>query len=472
MSGARGAPATGRPGRREGGFGLARVGLVVLIAVGVGALFFWRCEGVEPTVDAPPVLALGREATSVPVVVADPGSGLRDVAVTIRQGEAEPAAVETRFFPGELVRGGAQPREPATLELVLDARALGLREGEALLTISVTDWSWRSLLSGNEARVEIPVSVDLAPPRVLVETGLSYVSRGGAGAVVYSIDEGAVRDGVLVGERFYPGHPFPATALGAGGGERRGGRRFALYAIARDAGADVPVRVVAEDAAANRTVATWPVHLRDRSFEEITIPLSKSFLDGKVASLARELDVDGASLAAFRVINSDVRARNEARIREIVAGSGSERHWRGPFEQMENSAVTSRFAEHRTYTVDGEKVSEAIHYGYDLASTAGAPITASNAGRVLHAGPLGIYGGTVILDHGLGLTSLYAHLSQIAVEVGDPVEQRGVLGRSGATGLAGGDHLHFAILVDGTYVEPKEWWDPKWIREKVEGQLE
>ena len=133
--------------------------------------------------------------------------------------------------------------------------------------------------------------------------------------------------------------------------------------------------------------------------------------------------------------------------------------------------MTSKFAERRSYFVAGKKVSRATHYGYDLASTRAAPIPAANAGRVVYAGDLGIYGGCVLIDHGLGVASLYGHLSQIDVSPGDRVERGQSLGRSGATGLAGGDHLHFGILVGGTYVDPLEWWDPKWVASNIEQRL-
>ena len=90
---------------------------------------------------------------------------------------------------------------------------------------------------------------------------------------------------------------------------------------------------------------------------------------------------------------------------------------------------------------------------------------------MIFAGPLGIYGNCVIVDHGLGVTSVYAHLSRIDVREGDMLTKDQRLGLSGATGLAGGDHLHFAVLVGGTYVDPKEWWDPKWVREHIEARL-
>ena len=163
---------------------------------------------------------------------------------------------------------------------------------------------------------------------------------------------------------------------------------------------------------------------------------------------------------------------NEEQVRKVTAQSAPKRLWEGPFEQLVNSKVTSRFAEHRSYFIDGEKNSEAIHFGYDLASTAAAPITAANAGRVVYADDLGIYGNCVVIDHGLGLATLYGHLSRIDVGAGDEVAKGETLGLSGATGLAGGDHLHFAILVGGTYVDPLEWWDPAWVRTHIEARLE
>ena len=139
---------------------------------------------------------------------------------------------------------------------------------------------------------------------------------------------------------------------------------------------------------------------------------------------------------------------------------------------MRNSKVTSRFAEQRTYWWGKRPISQAIHYGFDLAGTGGAPVAAANAGVVVFADNLGIYGNCVLIDHGLGLHSLYAHMSQIDVAVGAAVAKGETLGRSGSTGLAGGDHLHFAILVGGRYVDPLEWWDPKWVRSHIEWRLQ
>jgi murein DD-endopeptidase MepM/ murein hydrolase activator NlpD len=214
------------------------------------------------------------------------------------------------------------------------------------------------------------------------------------------------------------------------------------------------------------------VVLKERTLPNANITLPNRFLETKVRNLADAAGIPQDDLVrAFNQINTELRAANEAKIREIVANPSGPKLWNGAFTQLRNSKVTSKFAEHRSYFFNGQKISEATHFGYDLASTAGAPIEASNSGLVVFAGDIGIYGNSVIIDHGMDLFSLYAHLSSINVSVDDRVEKNDTLGFSGATGLAGGDHLHFAILLGGTYVEPLEWWDPLWVKTHVDAHL-
>jgi len=305
--------------------------------------------------------------------------------------------------------------------------------------------------------------VDTRPPSLAVEQGSRYLRVGGAGVVVYRVGEDAVRDGVEVGDRFFRAHPHPAAP------DRR---RVAFFGIPHDAPADVGIRVVAEDAAGNDATGTWPADLRERRLRDDEIRLPQRFLDTKVVELAQQRGIDPADrVAAFQRINEQGRAEDEARVREATQESVAQKLWDGAFEQLAGSQVTSHFAERRTYLVDGEEVSRATHFGYDLATTAQGPVTASNAGRVTFAGDLGIYGGCVLIDHGFDLFTLYGHLSRIDVEPGERVDKGQVIGLSGATGLAGGDHLHFAVLLGGVYVDPGEWWDPRWIEQKVEAVL-
>ncbi len=429
-----------------------------------GAVLVWiRFEGRAPTVEAPASLLIGSRGR-VAFEIADIGSGLREVRVGVRQGDGETVAFE-RGFPGDLRTGGDAAGVAEQIEIPIDPRELGLVNGDATLTVTVRDWSWRNGFRGNETRREIPLRIDLEKPRIRVASGLTYVSRGGSGAVSYSIDEATARDGVMVDGNFYRGFPAP-------GRDASSGRRFALFAVPTNAPKDPEIAVIAEDPAGNLARAGWPVVHKERALPKANITLPERFLTTKVRNLAEAAGIPDDDLTrAFHWINTELRAANEAKIREIVASPSASMLWSGAFSQLRNSEVTSKFAEHRAYFVDGEKVSEATHFGYDLASTAGAPVEASNSGVVIFADDLGIYGNCVILDHGLGLFSLYAHLSSIDVSVGDRVEKNDPLGVSGATGLAGGDHLHFAILLGGTYVEPLEWWDPRWVETHVEAQL-
>ena len=436
--------------------------VVVLLVLVAGGVFAWiRGEGAAPVITAPEGVDLGRKPRALEIRAEDAGSGVRRISAKLRtaEGERELGALDVA---GSLLRGGAAPRGAATLALELDPKALGLKEGDAFVVVEARDWSLRGMLTGNATTREIPVRVDLRPPRLSIANGITYLHRSGSGAAYYSVSDDAVTDGVEVGDRSYRGFPrkgFAATD------------RIALFAIARDQTPDVSIRVFAEDRAGNRAASGWSTELKDAVFPEAPIELDRipSILNERVPDLAGVFGYDAADrIVAFQRINSEGRAQNEARIREIVRGSSTDRLFEGPFLQMRNSMVTSRFAEHRTYSFKDEKISEAIHYGFDLAVTKGAPVEAANRGKVLYADELGIYGNCVILDHGLGLSSLYGHLAQIDVEPGQLVEKGARLGRSGHTGLAGGDHLHFAILVGETYVDPVEWWDAKWVREKID----
>jgi murein DD-endopeptidase MepM/ murein hydrolase activator NlpD len=287
-------------------------------------------------------------------------------------------------------------------------------------------------------------------------------------ALAYRVGEKTVRDGVELGERFFPGIRIGVDDPAS---QRDAGWRLVLFPLPIDQPGAKPV-LIAEDEAGNRGKATPQVNIEERRVPEAMLNLPPSFLEVKIGELAEAVDVDPSDrLKAFQEINTRIRAENEKRIREVTAESASTPLWDGAFEQMANSKVTSPFAEKRNYIVDGEKVSESTHYGYDLASLAGSPVTASNAGRVVFADELGIYGQCVILDHGLGLFSLYGHLSSIDVGVGDTVTKGQTLGLSGQTGLAGGDHLHFAMLLASHYVDPVEWWDAKWQRDRLDPKI-
>ena len=181
-----------------------------------------------------------------------------------------------------------------------------------------------------------------------------------------------------------------------------------------------------------------------------------------------EVTATGSTLEKFLVINGELRRKNNARIASFAAETSPEMLWAGvTFHPFTNSAVQAAFADRRTYVYQGREVDQQTHLGFDLASYAGTAIVAANRGKVLFAGELGIYGQTVILDHGMGVQSLYAHLSSIGVTVGSMVEKAQELGRSGMTGMTASDHLHYTMLVHGRMVNPIEWWDSHWIDDRI-----
>jgi murein DD-endopeptidase MepM/ murein hydrolase activator NlpD len=175
----------------------------------------------------------------------------------------------------------------------------------------------------------------------------------------------------------------------------------------------------------------------------------------------------GDLLQNYLAINGELRAANAARLSELGRTSATRFLWREVFLPLPNGKVMSAFADRRTYTYEGREVDQQDHLGFDLASTQQAPVPASNAGVVALAEYFGIYGNTVVIDHGHGLMSLYAHLSSIDVAPGATVARGDVVGHTGATGLAGGDHLHFTMLIRGLAVNPVEWWDAAWIRDRL-----
>jgi murein DD-endopeptidase MepM/ murein hydrolase activator NlpD len=290
--------------------------------------------------------------------------------------------------------------------------------------------------------------------------------------VVYQVSPADVASGVRVGEHEYPG--FPAS--GAGIANAKPAMRVAFFALLWDQDPKTQIGVFARDDIGNEGHATFDYRVFPKKFRHSRIELDERFLSKVVPAILQntpEFKVKDPSdlLASFLRINGDLRRENNARIVSLAQTTAPEILWRGAFKQLVNTAVEGGFADQRTYLYRGKEVDRQVHLGFDLASTSATPVFAANRGRVLHAGWLGIYGNCIILDHGMGLQSIYAHLSSIGVKTGDMVNQGDQLGRSGSTGLAGGDHLHFTTLLGGNAVTPIDWWSGKWVQDRITRKL-
>jgi len=229
----------------------------------------------------------------------------------------------------------------------------------------------------------------------------------------------------------------------------------------------VSLAIRATDEAGNAASRGIPAEIRPRKFPRDTIEIKDAFLQAKVPELLPQRPTTQPLVEGFLVINRDLRRQAEDAKRRISGTTADKPLWQGPFVQPRNTKVFANFAELRTYVHAGREIDRQVHYGYDLASTRQSPVPSANKGVVVFAEPLTIYGNTVVVDHGLGLQTLYAHLSSTTVKVGDAVEKGQELARTGSTGLAIGDHLHYEVLVNGVSVTPLEWWDTKWIRDHI-----
>ena len=425
--------------------------LVLLLAV-VGTVSYlgWRqsVPGVRAVTQAPRVL--GHNASFTVTLEAARGN-VRRAEVRIVQGGKPITLAKSESATGPRLQ----------LPVIVESVALGLKEGGATLEVVAGDDFWRPLRLKETALVAQPITIDLTPPRVEILSSTRYVSPGGAVLIAFRAAD-ASRVDVSVGSRMFPSFPYGPPDKGA---------RVALIALPWNFAAGTPLAVTARDEANNVATRAVPAELKPRPFPRDTITLTDAFLQAKVPELLPQRAPSQPLIDGFLVINRDQRRQAEEEKIKIGARTAETPLWAGPFTQPRNTKVFSNFAETRTYVYQGRTVDTQVHVGFDLASTKLSPVPAANAGQVAFTGPLTIYGNTVIVDHGLGLQTLYAHLSSIDVKPGDKVTKGQELGRSGTTGLAVGDHLHFEVLVSGVSVTPIEWWDGKWIRDRVNRPL-
>ena len=428
--------------------------VVIVALIGAGIYFAPRFEREAPQITLTPdsdVLGVA----PIEIVVRDQGAGLKSLTATLSVGGAEHNLATEQY---------AQPATEKKIALAL-SRISGLKEGPAVLKITARDGSLWGFFGGNETVVQRNLTVDITPPTLELIADDRYINFGGVGAIVYKPSPDTVTSGVKIGSYFFPGTK--------GLLKDQPEHFFALFAHPYNVPPASKALVVATDKAGNTREMALVYELKDVKYRKSAIALTDGFLQNKVAPLLKEADArQGAPKDVFVAVNKRLRKENEDRITAITGKGTPSILWSGAFTQLSNSKVEANFADQRTYTYNSEAIDTAYHLGFDLSVTKRYPVEAANSGRVAFAGDLGIYGNTVIVDHGAGIFTLYSHLSSIEVKEGDSIKQRQVLGRTGETGLAGGDHLHYGVYLHGVAVLPVEWWDAKWISDNIQPKLE
>jgi murein DD-endopeptidase MepM/ murein hydrolase activator NlpD len=328
-----------------------------------------------------------------------------------------------------------------------------LHDGKARVVVTAVSNDFR----GKATSKAFDVDVMLEPPRISADGAQHYINQGGSGMVTFTPSGAWTEAGVKVGDYAFRGFPLP----------NHQGQYFSLFAFSWQLPVDTPLYVYASNASGATARANFSYKIFPKQFRKSTIPLESMNLDRIVNQIDPQHKIPGDLVQRFVYINSELRKVNNKTLADLRFQTEPKFLWTGAFLPMVDSTVESRFADDRTYTWHGKKVDEQTHLGFDLAKVAHSPIPASNDGRVLWAQDLGIYGNCVVIDHGFGLQTVYGHMSEFLVRKGDMVKKGQIIGKTGATGLAGGDHLHFTMQVEGVQVNAVDWWDPHWVKDRI-----
>jgi hypothetical protein len=421
--------------------------LLALIAVPAGLFFLSKPTAL--TVN-PPVKVIGF-STPVHIHLENP-HGVRSLTVTVEQDGK--SSVSTAFSAPATHLLPA--RHAAAKDLAVnvgETSDAALHDGKARVVVTAVSNDLRGLTSTQSFDVDVMT----APPRVVADGAQHYINQGGSEMVTFTLAGSWTEAGVMVGTQKFRSYPLPD----------RPGWYFSLFAFSWDLPVDTPIYVYASNPSGAMAKATFWYKVFPKKFRSSTIPLESMHIDRIVNQIDTQHKFPGDDVARFVYINSQLRKVNNKTLADLRLDTEPKFLWSGAFLPMVDSTVESRFADDRTYTWQGKKVDQQTHLGFDLAKLQHSPVPASNDGRVIWAEDMGIYGNCIVIDHGFGLDSLYGHLSQFLVKKGDLVKKGQIIAKTGSTGLAGGDHLHFSMTLDGVQINPVEWWDPHWVHDRI-----
>jgi hypothetical protein len=440
--------------------------LIVLVCLIVILPVAWilvvRLEGEKPSITLELPSPFIGKTQELALSVSDAKSGVRRIWIGLVKDGKEVVLFEKDLPFAGLIRGGIIHQE--SFKIVIEPVKMGITDGKAILRMVARDYSWRKWLHGNITYLEKDVMIDTRPPEVGILSRAHNISQGGAGLVIYRVSETCPKSGVFVGASFFPGYP---------GYFKDSNILMAFIALNYKQGPGTKIFVNATDFAGNSTKAGFPYHIKKKVFKNDLIEISDRFLNWKMPEFDVEISLDSKTplVDKFLKVNNELRQDNYKQLLSIVRNTDRKLYWKGTFLRLPKSARKAGFADHRRYKYKGHIIDRQVHMGVDLASVARSPVSASNTGKVAFSGYMGIYGKTVIIDHGFGLFSMYSHLSDFSVKKGQMVSKGELIGHTGTTGLAGGDHLHFGMLVHDTFINPVEWWDASWIKNNISGKI-
>jgi murein DD-endopeptidase MepM/ murein hydrolase activator NlpD len=424
--------------------------IIFLIVLVVVFLLVTVLRSATPVVNlVSPVTVLG-QSTPISIHVRDP-HGVRRIAAFVEQNG-------TRYQVWEEARPLAQTDSTSNFTAGVKTTPQ-LHDGKARLIVEATSNDFLR----KTGRWESEIKVVTRSPSVSADADQHYLYLGMADLATFTVSGTWTEAGVRVDDEKFRGWPMPGGKPGM----------FSLYALAWNMPLGTVPAVFASNGAGNEVTSPLVVHFPKKEQPKYTthdLQVSDAFMQ----KIITELDPNGSGdpIARFVRINSDIRRANNQTLSDLRFKTADRFLWSQPFVRQAHSQAEARFADVRNYIYHGKKIDQQVHLGYDLAVTQHVGVEASNDGKVVYAALLGIYGNCIVVDHGYGLQSIYGHLSRIDVHEGDMVKQGQVMGLSGQTGMAGGDHIHFTMQLDGVQIDPKEWWDPHWIKDHIARRVE
>ena len=430
--------------------------LIAIVSLAVICLIALFAMSSNTVLTINPEVKIVGVTTPVTVTIANP-HGVRRVDAYIEQGSARFPLIEVKTPAHRFLWRRNQAPETVTFDAG-KSKAPNLKEGEARIVVEAD----ADDLAGHTDSTSALVKVILAPPRVAPDDAQHYINQGGMELAVMTPGGSWSEAGVKVGRYTFRSFPLPGHAE----------QRFAMFAYPWDLAGNVTPLVFARNLAGTEATAPFWFRVFPKKFRVRDFPID----DALMAKLVNQIDPGGTlapgpdMLSRFLKINGEMRRRDNQRLADLRLKTEEKILWNGPF--LHWGKEESLFADVRNYMYQGKKVDQQVHLGFDLSDTANAPVHVANDGRVVWAAGLGIYGNCVVVDHGYALQSIYGHMNRIDVKVGDLVKKNQSLGVAGATGLAGGVHVHFSMQIDGVQVNPREWWDEHWIHDRILSKLD
>ena len=444
--------------------------LILIVAGSIIYALLYLFEGTAPGVDAVLPSDYLKKGYEMSIALSDLKTGLQRIMVTVTQQGKETILIDKKYESKSLLEIFLGPKTLTDSFLVpIDVSKYGITDGEVVITITASDNSFRGWGKGNISHIEKKLIFDSRPPEVIILSDQHNIERGGSGLIIYKVVEENIKSGIQAGDSYFPGHSglFENKNIHA-----------CFFALNYLQGPGTKISLIAEDRAGNITKKSFNHYIRDKRYPTDTLEISDAFLGQKMPDFDlgnREGSFQGQEnplLKKFLYINEELRKENEDQILKFSSASEPIKYWEGPFSSLARSEKKAGFADHRIYQYKGIEVDRAVHLGVDLASTANSPVFPANKGKVILTQSVGIFGNTVIIDHGFGLCSLYSHLDRTIVKVGDSVGKETQIGVTGLTGMAAGDHLHFSMMVHNVFVNPAEWWDDTWINNNITSKIE